>query len=266
MGIELHHDVHGPSTGLPVLLIHGFPYDGRMWAENATALAAAGCRVIVPDLRGMGKSPLARTATMREMADDLAELLEKLQVRQAVVVGFSMGGYVALQLANLHREKVAGLVLVNTRAQADADPAKAARRDLAAKTLKEGMGAVVAAQLAKQITKQGQEKRPELVAKVQGWMESQRPAGAAAAILGMMERPDMRGKLAGWAMPCLGISSDQDEVIPADDVMRMAQAFRGSETAIIPGAAHLTPVEQPAKFQAEVLGWLKRTYPGTMRV
>ncbi len=261
MPIDLSHQVHGPGAGLPVVLLHGFPYDGRMWEGTTKVLADAGCKVIVPDLRGLGQSPLARTATMREMADDIAALLDKLAVRQAVVVGFSMGGYVALQLGNLHRERVAGMVLSNTRAGADLDAAKAARRDLAAKVLKEGMGAVVAAQLPKQLTAATRDANPALVKKVHDWMDSQRPAGAAAAILGMMDRADLRGKLAAWNMPCLAVAGDQDEVIPMDEVMRLAQAFRGSETAIISGAAHLAPVEQAARFNKEVVAWLTRTFP-----
>ncbi len=151
MPVDLHHDIHGATGGLPVVLLHGFPYDGRMWAQTTTALVGAGCRVIVPDLRGLGKSPLTRTATMREMADDVAALLDKLSIRQAVVVGFSMGGYAALQLANLHRERVAGLILADTRAGADAESAKVARRELAAKVLKDGMAVVADAQLPKQL-------------------------------------------------------------------------------------------------------------------
>jgi pimeloyl-ACP methyl ester carboxylesterase len=259
--VPLHHEVHGPAAGLPVLLIHGFPYDGRMWEQTAKRLAEAGCKVIVPDLRGFGKSPLARTATMREMADDLVAVLDKLGVRQAVVVGFSMGGYVALQLGNLHRERVAGMILADTRAGADLDGAKAGRKELAAKALKDGMQPVILANLPKQLTHATQDADPALVNKVGGWMASQRPAGAAAALLGMMDRPDMRGKLAGWNMPCLAVVGDQDEVIPPDEVMRLAQAFRGSETAVIPGAAHLAPVEQAARFNQECVAWLARTFP-----
>lgn len=259
--MDLNYTAQGADKALPVLLVHGFPYDGRMWETTTKALVDAGCRVIVPDLRGFGKSELARTATMREMANDLAELLDKLSIRQAVVVGFSMGGYVALQMANLHRERVAGLVLSDTRAGPDTDAAKAGRRDLAARVLKEGMEPVITANLPKQLTTATTRGQPQLVERVRGWMASQRPAGTAAALLGMMERSDMRGKLSGWNMPCLAMVGDQDEVIPMDEVMRMAQAFRGSETAVITGAAHLAPVEQAARFNSELLAWLKRTFP-----
>src|SRR5262245_11199854 len=90
----------GPADGLPVVLLHGFPLDGRMWDATARVLAAAGFRAIVPDLRGHGRSPPGDgPSTMESMADDAAALLDHLGVRRCVLVGFSMGGYAAQQFA-----------------------------------------------------------------------------------------------------------------------------------------------------------------------
>jgi pimeloyl-ACP methyl ester carboxylesterase len=256
--IPLHYESHGPATGRPVVLLHGFPFDGRMWKGTVPALATHGFRVLVPDLRGFGKSPVAEPASMEAMARDVAKLLEDLKLRRAVVVGFSMGGYVALQLVLRERELLSGLVLSDTRPDADLEEAKAGRRKLIEGLKARGMEAAVEAMLPKLVSPKSAKAYlavPDFLATL---MREQDAKGAAAAVAGMMERPDMRGKLSGMNIPCLVLAGEQDEITPMDGAMRMAQAFRGSEFFMVPDAGHAAPVEQPDVFNRALLEWLKR--------
>lgn len=260
--VPLHHEVLGDAKGLPIVLLHGFPYDGRMWKAAAEALAKAGYRAIVPDLRGFGKTPCQPTASMAEMAADVSGLLEALGVRRAVVLGFSMGGYVALQMAIRHADQVAGLVLVDTRAEADSATARAARLDLAGRVAKEGMGPIVAAQLAKQTTAHTNATKPHVVKVLEDLMRSQDAKGAVAAMHGMADRPDVRSRLAGLGIACLVVNGEEDSVIPLDDAVRLAQHFRGSVFEAIPKTAHAAPLEDPERFHRILLAWLKDTFVG----
>lgn len=256
--VALHCEVAGPDKGRPVVLLHGFPFDGRMWKATVPALVAHGYRAVVPDLRGHGRSPVAAPGSMEAMARDVAELLESKGMRRAVAVGFSMGGYVALQLALRHRELLSGLVLVDTRPDADTEEAKANRRKMVADLQARGMDAAVEAMLPKMVsetTRRAYLAVPDFLATL---MREQPPAGAVQAVQGMMERPDMRGRLAGLNIPCLVMAGEFDAITPMDGAMRMAQAFRGSEFVMVPDAGHAAPVERPEPFNRALLDWLSR--------
>jgi pimeloyl-ACP methyl ester carboxylesterase len=118
-------ETHGAGGGIPLILIHAFPFDGRMWDSQRGTLSA-GRRLLVPDLRGFGRSPLPKSPhSIDEHARDVAEFLATNSVERTVLCGLSMGGYVALAFAALFPERLAGLVLADTRAGADTPAAKA---------------------------------------------------------------------------------------------------------------------------------------------
>jgi 3-oxoadipate enol-lactonase len=257
--VQLHHTVVGPATGFPVILVHGFPFDGRMWQGTAKALADAGYRVIVPDLRGHGKSPVAPSARMEEMGRDVSALAESLGVRKAIVLGFSMGGYVVLQMMVRDADLVRLAVLVDTRAEADNAEGKAKRAALAAKVKETGMQAVVDAMLPNLFHAETRAKRPELVKQMEAMMLSQPPAGAIAAIQGMAERPDMKGKLRFYQLPALVMVGEDDRVTPMESASSLAQAISYSQYEVVKGAGHVMPVEQSAAFHRILLDWLKKS-------
>src|SRR5215212_2581228 len=141
-GIEVAYDDEGRGEAL--VLLHGFPFDRSMWREQSKFLSVT-CRVIAPDLRGLGETPLgdAGAATMDEMAEDVAALLDALGVERAVLGGLSMGGYVALEFFRRFPRRVRALVLADTRPQADTDDARRTREENAQKVLREGMAPLV---------------------------------------------------------------------------------------------------------------------------
>ena len=109
----------GPEQGPPVFLMHGFPYDIHAYAQVAPRLAAAGCRAIVPYLRGFGSTRFLDAATPRSgeqaaLGADLLALMDALQVPRAVLAGYDWGGRAACVVAALWPQRCAGLVSYNS--------------------------------------------------------------------------------------------------------------------------------------------------------
>ena len=183
-----------------VVLIHGFPFNRSLWDEQIDALSES-FRVITPDLRGFGESDIsAGTATMNRMAQDVARLMDALEIANATLGGLSMGGYVVLAFYKQFAARVRGLVLADTRAQADTEEAKQVRTQQAERALAEGMASIADAMLPKLLTPETVAKRPEVVKRIRDMMLSTKPEGAAAAFMGMAAREDQTQLLATISM------------------------------------------------------------------
>ncbi len=227
-----------------LLLIHAFPLDAGMW-EPQLAAFAVGTPVVAPHLPGFGGSePAGDVMTMAAAARRLLEALDQAGLRRAVVCGVSMGGYVALELWRQAPERFAGLVLANTRAGADTDEGAAARRALAERLRAEGNAFLV-------------ESPPPLLSDgasddLRAWVReliSHQPAEAiAAAALGMAERPDSTGDLAGIGVPTAVVTSSGDTLIPPEASSPMADQIPGASLSIIEGAGHLSNLDAPDEF------------------
>jgi 3-oxoadipate enol-lactonase len=239
-----HIDV---GRGLPVVLLHAFPLNRSMWEAQVAALLGE-CRCIVPDLRGFGDSPTGGPYTMDRYADDVAALLDALQIEQAVIGGLSMGGYVALALWRRHRKLVRAMILADTRATADTAEAAAKRVELIALARSDGVGAVVDKQLPGLIGKSTREKHPDLIDRVRSEMVRTTVDGIAGALDAMRTRPDSTPLLAGIDVPTLVLVGEEDAITPVKDARAMHTAIRNSRLEIIPEAGHLSNIERPAAF------------------
>ncbi|MBI4261806.1 MAG: alpha/beta fold hydrolase [Actinobacteria bacterium] len=242
-----------------LLLIHAFPLDARMWHPQVEALRDR-LPVAAPHMPGFGpgdggSEPSGlRVMTMEHAVERSIGELNGLSVNQAVVVGLSMGGYVALDLWRRHPDRVRGLVLANTRAEADDEAGRDRRAALAERLASEGSGFLV-------------ESPPPLLSDgapddLRAWVRSNiadQPASAiAAASLGMAERPDSTGDLGGITVPTMVISSGGDTLIPPAESRRMADAIAGASYHEIEGAGHLSNLEAPEAFNELLALHLKR--------
>lgn len=256
--VDLPHSDHGPRNATTIVLLHGFPLDHRMWRAQREALDRAGFRVIVPDLRGAGKAPLGRNATgMREYAGDVLRLLDRAGVRKAVIAGFSMGGYVAFEIARQAPERVAGLALIDTRAEADSDEARAGRAATADKVRAQGVTIVADAMLPKMLTSGAPDRLKE---EVRAMMLSQPAEGVVAALLAMGSRPDSQPMLASIRAPTLILVGQDDPVTPPGSAKSMASAIPGARYQVVQGAAHLAPMERPDEINEALVRWLKELH------
>lgn len=255
-GVEMTYEDTGGS-GTPLLLIHGYPLDHTLWEPQWKALAPR-ARVIAPDLRGFGATPLPQgPATLETYADDLLGLLDALGIARAVVGGLSMGGYIAFAFYRRYASRVQGLVLADTRPQADSEGGKKGRDASIALARQEGATAIADGMLPKMLTPRTLATRPEVTRAAHAMMARQSVEGIVAALVAMRNRPDSTGTLAAITVPTLVVVGDQDNLTTPEDAEAMRAGIRGARLAAIPDAAHLSNFEQPEAFNAALAEFLK---------
>ena len=254
--INLHYVERG--RGLPLLLVHGFPLDYTMWQGQLEGLADR-YRVIAPDLRGFGQSGVtAGLATMPRMADDLAQLLEGLAIHEPVALcGLSMGGYVAWQFGLRHRERLARLILCDTRAVGDAPEAAANRIGLADRVQKEGPAFVAETMIPKLFAPATIEAKAPCVEATRQVILRTNPQGIAAASRGMAQRPDVTPWLARFDMPALVVCGQHDAISKPDEMRGIAERMPSARFVEIAGAGHMAPLEKPAEVNAVIREFLE---------
>jgi pimeloyl-ACP methyl ester carboxylesterase len=232
---------------MPLLLVHGFPLDARMWRAQVAALGGAG-EVLAPDLPGHGRaSKMKPCRSMDEMARYLAGVLDQRSIDAVDLGGLSMGGYVCFAFWRLYPKRVRRLALIDTRPGADSEQGRRGRDELAARVREEGAQAAAQAMLDKMLTPAAP---AGLRREVETWMLEQPREALAIDLEAMKQRPDSTPDLAGIAVPTLVLVGDGDEVTPPSVAREMANAIPGSRLAVIPGAAHLGPVQQPQAVNA----------------
>jgi len=263
-GVRLHYVDLG--VGDPtVVLLHAFPLHSDMWAPQVACLAA-GHRVIVPDLKGFGKSSAPDDVSAYSMADyaaQVAGLLRELGIERAVLGGLSMGGYVAFSFLAAHIDMVEGLVLADTRAGRDAPEVLQRRTDQQEQVRREGIpgpgpAGLVETLLAGLLAPATRETRPQLVDQVRRMMASNPPAGYIGALEAMKNRPDSTDLLGGFSVPALVLVGEHDGPAPPDVVRHWQERLPDSRLVVVPGAGHLSNLEAPAVFNAEVSDFLDR--------
>ncbi len=252
-GVNLAVDVRG--EGRCILFIHGYPLDRTLWQYQLSHLD--GCRRIAPDLRGMGLSDAPDLGySMTTYAQDLAALLDALGVDDVVLCGLSMGGYVAFEFLRRWRSRVRGLVLMDTRAEADTAEGRRARDAQAAQLRERGTSAVADAMLPQLLADADLSHSP-VAARVRRMISAAPAAGLAGALAAMRDRPDSTDLLETLEdIPTLVASGDRDRIIPADRAREMAGLIPGARVELIAGAGHLPPLERPAETTALLSGFL----------
>jgi len=252
--VRLAYDDVG--SGPELLLFHGYPFNRSLWVEQLDALSKA-FRVITPDLRGFGESDISGgESTMNRMAQDVVRLMDALEISSAIVGGLSMGGYVVLAFYKQFASRVRGLVLADTRAQADTEEAKQVRTQQAEQILTSGMASITDAMLPKLLTPETVSKRPEVVKRIRDMMLKTKPAGAAAALMGMAAREDQTALLHRISVPTLILVGRDDPITPLQDSEQMHDSIAGSRLVVIENASHVSNIEQSAVFNAALLSFL----------
>lgn len=246
-GFEMAYEERG--SGLPLLLIHGFPLNKEMWQPQLAALSDR-ARILAPDLRGHGESQaVPGPYSMEQLAGDCHALLEATGTSGRVVVaGLSMGGYVTLAFYRKYPHRVAGLVLAATRAGEDSPEGKTNRDKAAEKARAQGPAAVAADLLPKMLAPNTYATNPALVSNVQVIMEKTALEGMVGALMGMKARPDSTALLPHIEVPTLILHGADDQLFPATEAGDMQAAMPNARLVLLQDAGHLLNLEQAVLF------------------
>ncbi len=245
-GVRLGYDDQG--RGVPVVFLHGFPHDRELWDAQREALSDR-ARCIVPDLRGFGASEVIGPYSIDQYADDIASLLEWLEIPSAVICGLSMGGYIAMALWRRHPQRVRGLVLCDTKATADSAAAQATRNALIALVEQEGVEALVERQLPGMVGKSTRALHPERVEQMAAMMRRQPAAGVIGALAALRDRPDSQSTLRSITVPVLVLVGEEDVLTPFSDAQAMVDLLpltTPTRLEWITHAGHVPCVERPS--------------------
>ena len=246
------------GAGAPVVFLHAFPLNARMWAPQVAALPA-GWRAIAPDLRGFGRSP-SGAIPARHVGDHAADVLNLVDAQggaPVVLVGLSMGGYIAFECWRRRPAAIRGLVLADTRAEADSDEARARRVTMQGLAQREGTAAVIDAMLPGLLGASTRTDDPHVAVQVRQWALDTGAEGVIDALEALRTRPDSRPTLATITCPALVLVGDEDTLTPPELSQVIADGIAGATLVRIPRAGHLANVEQPPAFSSALAAFLE---------
>lgn len=236
------------GAGWPVILVHAFPLNAAMWRPQLERLPE-GWRLIAPDLRGFGRDgSAARSLTVDDYAADVLLLMDALAIDEAVIGGLSMGGYVTLAMFRQAPERFTGMVLADTRASADTPQAREARTRMRELVAREGARGVAQQMLPKLLAGATSRERPEVVSATRALIEAAPASSIDAAIGAMLHRPDATPLLATISCATLVLVGEEDAITPPAEAEAMQRAIPRSRLTIVPGAGHLSNLDQPDVF------------------
>jgi pimeloyl-ACP methyl ester carboxylesterase len=247
------------GSGWPVVLLHAFPLSADMWRPQLEQ-APDGWRLIAPDLRGFGRSAgpssSAGPTTMDDLAADIVQLLDILELERATIGGLSMGGYVTFALFRRAPERFFRMILADSRAQADTPDGREARHKMLELVRRGGARAVADEMLPKLLGESTRRERPDVAQRVRNLIEVNETPGIAGAIEAMMTRPDSTPLLASIGVPALIVVGAEDTLTPPADSESMNRQIRRSQLVTLPQAGHLSSLEVPDAFSTALANFL----------
>jgi pimeloyl-ACP methyl ester carboxylesterase len=248
-----------PAPKPALFFIHGFPFNQTMWKAQV-ALTAGRFLPIAYDLRGHGSNPAGTGQYhFEQFIDDLIEMLDKKGISKAVMCGLSMGGYVALRALERAPERISGLILCDTRSEADSNEAKV-KRSASIKTIQnQGVSTFCESFLKAVLAPETYTGKPAIVEQVRQMIMGNSATGIIAALLALAGRTDTTESLARIKVPTLILVGEKDGVTPPTASEAMHQRIPGSQLAIIPHAGHLSNLENPEIFNRHLMDFLTQT-------
>lgn len=238
---------------MKLVLIHAFPLGPWMWKATTPALeASTSAEVVAPTLPGFdGRAVAEGEPDLGVFADSVLAEVEG----EFVVGGCSMGGYVVMELMRRASDRIAGVILVDTKAEADAQAASDRRQEIAAGVERDGMSAWVEVLTAPLLGSTTRASDPHLIVEINNRVAHADPKGVAWAQRAMAMRPDSRGTLANWHRPALVIVGAEDELSPVSVAREMTALLPQGELAVIESAGHLAALESPGEVAEAIARW-----------
>lgn len=250
----------GNSEGMPVLFIHGFPFSHEMWLGQMETVSRS-YRAIAYDVRGHGRSPVDTGQYMVEgHVEDLVTLLDELSISTCVIVGLSMGGYIALRALEKYPERFNAAVLCHTRSEADTNEGKLKRYQGMTAVRRDGSSAFAETMVKVLFTPESLRTCPKEVDAIRATIASTPPLSIAGTLIALGARTDTTASLSRITVPTLILAGEFDPLAPPAASQAMHERITGSELSIVPGSAHMSNLENPEFFNEKLLQFLKRVH------
>jgi pimeloyl-ACP methyl ester carboxylesterase len=252
--VQLNYQEQG--TGTPLVLVHGFPLDSRIW-DDVIPLLAKQFRVIAPDLRGFGKSISSTPFTIASLAEDVHALLKEISALPCILGGLSMGGYVAMSFAKKFPADLRGLILMDTRAEADTAQAKENRGKMIQLAKDKGPKSVADEMMPKMIAEATTKSKPQVVSKLRQIMESQQSLTVQHALMALRDREDQTSFIPSIAVPTLILVGEHDAITAPAMSETMNKGIPNSTLIVVPDAGHISSMEKPNEIADAIRGKFK---------
>jgi 3-oxoadipate enol-lactonase len=257
-GLSLNYQERGLPQGSSIVFIHGFPFSHAMWDPQMMALPQD-LRAVSYDVRGHGESDVGDGQyTIEFFVDDLIGLLDELGIRQTILCGLSMGGYIALRAIERHPERVRALILCDTRSEADSSEAKIKRANQIKAVKQSGVKPFAEGFVKAVFAPETFKKNPAHVESIRKIIEATSPLSIAGTLLALAARTDTTPALAAIKVPTLIMVGEHDALTPPSASEALHKTIKGSELHVIPNAAHMSNLENPSAFNQHLLAFLKR--------
>ncbi|WP_035157871.1 alpha/beta fold hydrolase [Cohnella thermotolerans] len=238
------------GQGTPILLLHGYCGSRRYWDDVLPHLRER-FRVVAPDCRGHGESEATEDGyTMEQLAEDASQLLDALHIKQAFVLGHSMGGYTALAFAEKHAPKLLGVGLLHSTTFPDDENGKAGREKAAQRVSAEGVKGHIDDLIPKLFAPEHRTSMPEKLEKARAIGYGTSPLAARGCALGMKDRPDRRSVLEQAGRPVLLLAGEHDGVVAPEK--RFPVSGPNVTDVLLAGAGHMGMMETPEAFAQAV--------------
>ena len=256
--IAINYTEHGMPQGLPVVFIHGFPFSHEMWGPQINVMPN-NIHSISYDVRGHGDSNVGNGQyTIELFVDDLIALLDHLLIKNAVLCGLSMGGYIALRTFERHPHRVRGLILCDTKSESDTDAAKIKRTETMRAVKAEGVQAFAEEFVKAIFWEKTFETNPGVIAFIKHIICANSPRSICGTLLALASRTDTTSALSSIDIPTCILAGEHDKLTPPSDAQSMHKIISGSELHILPNAAHMSNLENTQDFNERLLTFLKK--------
>lgn len=242
-GIAVHE--YGEKDKTPVVFIHGFPYNAGMWSQQIRQLKEHHY-CIAYDIRGLGETPPGDGQfTMEMFVDDLFSVCDGLDLHRPVVIGFSMGGYIALRAVEREPDRFRAIVLCDTKSAADDDAGRLKRASAIRLINEEGIEQFAADFVPMTFREDAKERIPDIYNTVLEQAQTETPAGVKGCLLAMAVRTDTTHALSDIQVPTLLVVGEHDALSPPAVMRQMQEQIEGAELIVVPEAGHMAPLENP---------------------
>ncbi|MEQ1584346.1 MAG: alpha/beta hydrolase [Cyclobacteriaceae bacterium] len=259
-GINVGYLEQGVSTGIPLIFIHGFPFNKEMWSTQLTALSDSH-RCIAYDVRGHGDSEAgAAQFIIPQFADDLFSFLDALKIDKAIVVGLSMGGYIALHAIKKNPTRIAGLLLCDTQCASDTQEGRDKRKKTIAFIQKNGLEVYTEESLKNLFAPGSLQSKKEEVQFIRNTILKTRPESICLTLQALADRAETCSALEQIKVPVLILVGKEDKITSPEMAEKMHRLINNSELQIIENAGHLSNLENPEQFNEHIKSFLSNNF------